>query len=126
MLGEVMTLIWGMAFVFALSLSILALVLRRWQLVIAAIPVSILLLFTSLSLVQQPVIIAYPALLFTAMILGLLGFLIYWPAMLKDLSEYLWQWLTLLALLILIVLNQVIFSSLWLFCLPAFTLCVAI
>ena len=126
MLGELMALIWGMAFVFSVCLLGFATILKRLKLLFPSLSVLTLLPFTTISLLQSPVTIKFPELLFSSMTLGLIGFLLYWPAMLRQLSDYLWQWLTLIGLLILIVLNQVWFGSLWLFCLPAFALCSAV
>ena len=117
-----MATVFGMSLVLTLCLTGFAIVLRQVRILIPMLSVAILLAFSGLGLAQSPPMISSPSLLFASMVLGLVGYLIYWPAMLRRLSDHLLQWLTLLGLLLLILLNQVWLNSLWIFCLPAFVL----
>ena len=122
MISEMMAIVVGMSLVFSFCLLSFAYVLRKPKILIPLLSVVVLIPFGLQGLQGEPTEINNPILLFVSLALGLVGFLLYWPGMLRQLSEHLAQWLTLIGLLIVILLNQLFINNLWLFCLPAFVL----
>jgi len=122
MISEMMALVVGMSIVFTFCLLSFAYVLRRPQILIPLLSVVVLIPFGLQGLQGEPTEINNPLLLFISLGLGLSGFLLYWPSMLKQVSEHVAQWVTLIGLTTVILINQLFINNLWLFCLPAFVL----
>ncbi|MDO6720689.1 GGDEF domain-containing phosphodiesterase [Psychrosphaera sp. 1_MG-2023] len=91
-------------------------ILHNWRVVPTII--SQILLGTFLILVQQAHKFDHGYLLMAALVTALIGIGCNWPGMFRQVHDYVKQWSLVLICLIIIILNQLFWSSLFLFMLP--------
>lgn len=126
MLEQVMASIFGVATVLCLILISFWTASRNHRIFFSVFALALILPFTFQVFIHQAPTVQQPAFLFASMAAGFLGFLGYWPKMVQQIAEHTHQWLVLVSVMILVVLNQLFIGSLVIFCLPALTLAILI
>ncbi len=122
MLELIMASLFGVAMILGIILASLWFISKHHRIFFALLPLLFVLPFTfqAFDIGNNPPPQPFP--LFASMAAGFLGYLGYWPKMLQQLTDHTGQWASLISVLILVVINQLLWGSLVVFCLPAFTL----
>lgn len=120
MTTQIIAMLFGATLVCIATLLIFYFQQKQWRLLLPLAAVSLLSVFLYQDVVIEGQWPYPPSLLLAATFSAFIGFVLYWPKMLSRMSEYLWQWLLLLTMIIVVVLNQMLLKELLLYCFAPF------